>query len=164
MNKSNTYIRLLSDRLKVFNPENIRFGDFDNKQHLMFDVLIENTMKTCIVLVDLSTTKYMIQKELKKNFLPNFIEVYKWLTETDEDADDEDIYWCEKDDEEYESIDSVAEGCGFYIDDDGHWIPLDDDIFSWNDCYDGPFEIECMITLSDGTKRNAVEYSTFILY
>jgi hypothetical protein len=28
-------------------------------------------------------------------------------------------------DDEWESIDSVADGLGFYIDDDNHWIPKD---------------------------------------
>lgn len=28
--------------------------------------------------------------------------------------------------EEYESIDDIARGEGFFIDDDGHWIPLED--------------------------------------
>ena len=28
--------------------------------------------------------------------------------------------------EEYESIDEIARGEGFFIDDDGHWIPLED--------------------------------------
>ena len=26
----------------------------------------------------------------------------------------------------YESIDDIARGEGFFIDDDGHWIPMDD--------------------------------------
>ena len=30
------------------------------------------------------------------------------------------------DDYEYESIDDIARGEGFFIDDDGHWIPLED--------------------------------------
>ena len=28
--------------------------------------------------------------------------------------------------EDYESIDDIARGEGFFIDDDGHWIPLED--------------------------------------
>ena len=27
---------------------------------------------------------------------------------------------------DYESIDDIARGEGFFIDDDGHWIPLED--------------------------------------
>ena len=34
----------------------------------------------------------------------------------------------EFDDYEYESIDDIARGEGFYIDDDGHWIPLEEDL------------------------------------
>ncbi len=29
--------------------------------------------------------------------------------------------------EEYESIDDIARGEGFWIDEDGHWVPLDDE-------------------------------------
>ena len=29
-------------------------------------------------------------------------------------------------DYDYESIDDIARGEGFFIDDDGHWIPLED--------------------------------------
>ena len=28
---------------------------------------------------------------------------------------------------EYESIDDIARGEGFYIDDDGHWVPLEEE-------------------------------------
>lgn len=33
--------------------------------------------------------------------------------------------------EEYEPIDDFARGEGFWIDDDGNWIPLDDDDYDW---------------------------------
>ncbi len=32
---------------------------------------------------------------------------------------------------DYESIDDIARGEGFYIDDDGHWIPLPEDDECW---------------------------------
>ncbi len=36
------------------------------------------------------------------------------------------------DDMDYESIDDIARSEGFYIDDDGHWVPLEDeDDLSW---------------------------------
>ena len=28
--------------------------------------------------------------------------------------------------DDYESIDDIARGEGFFIDDDGHWVPLED--------------------------------------
>ena len=30
-------------------------------------------------------------------------------------------------DDDYESIDDIARGEGFWIDDDGNWIPIEDD-------------------------------------
>lgn len=36
-----------------------------------------------------------------------------------------DEYGCEECNEDWESADSVADGLGFYIDDDNNWIPKD---------------------------------------
>lgn len=32
---------------------------------------------------------------------------------------------------DYESIDDIARSEGFYIDDDGHWIPIEDEDEIW---------------------------------
>jgi hypothetical protein len=41
----------------------------------------------------------------------------------DWDCDCKDEYGCEECNDELESEESVAGGLGFYISDDGHWVP-----------------------------------------
>lgn len=40
------------------------------------------------------------------------------------------------DDMEFITEEELARSEGFYIDDDGHWVPMDDDEFSDYPCYD----------------------------
>lgn len=162
----NTYKNLLVNQLEEFDIDNFRCEMFYEDARLMFDIQIENELKTCVIFVDLTMTNYKIKRDIKDKFIPNFIEVYNWIVEGENAEDNYNIDDNENEDEEedYESIDSVAAGCGFYIDDDGHWIPLEDDYSSWGDYDDSPMQLEYTITLPDGTKKDAVEYNHFILY
>ena len=52
---------------------------------------------------------------------------YEIFGTSSEDEDDDDESWRD----EYVSEDDIARENGFWIDDDGHWQPLDDDDYGW---------------------------------
>lgn len=68
--------------------------------------------------------------ENAKPLLDKFEYLLEWedyIFKVDSDYDDEE----DMDDEDNMTIDDVADSCGFYIDDDNHWIPKDD--YSFDD-------------------------------
>ena len=56
----------------------------------------------------------------------------QWTEEDRREYEELEKFRAEEDDymEEYESIDDIARGEGFWIDDDGHWQELPDD-YDW---------------------------------
>jgi hypothetical protein len=135
----NYIIGLSNERNYIKNIDSIRLKDIvvNNvnklREHELFDITFVVEHKHRIYTFE--TSNYYLYKgefqwteDIYENIdtlLSNFrflLENYDNFISINDDEDEED-----------ESIDSVAYGLGFEIDDDGHWIPVEDDLMNYDE-------------------------------
>lgn len=178
MNKR--YKELLNESVGEQNVRNLRIAASpydDNTFNIIFETTTEDTKeKTCVLLINTRESSVSdVVEFMEYEFIPEFSRLTvdgtleSELDEVDDfdlcDCDSEIDCECQDDDyeEDTESIDSVAAGLGFYIDDDDHWIPRDN-VYSdcWFDDDEDLEPLEEYRELADGSIEFIDNYRTFM--
>lgn len=119
-----------------FSEPNTDYKEYTNK--LLFDLKFSLKYKDKLYIFEVSNY-YFYEDENKlivediDNNINELISRFDFLLEN-EDVILYDEEYSSNEDEEDMTIDDVADSCGFYIDDDGHWIPKE------NNCYFDEFD------------------------